>query len=95
MTFVFAIPLIAGTIAVLMWIAASATAANVDGWEAVDPERRFGRPGRFVVALLFGFGMTGISALYAGWTPALSILAGAAGGLALIAAANWLGPEDV
>lgn len=93
MTALFGIPLLLGFSLMAVWIAATAVAATVDGWESVDPERRFGRTGRFVVAGIIGFGMAGISALYAGWPQFLAVGAGIAGTVGLIIVSIWLGPE--
>ncbi len=93
MTGLFGIPLLLGFLLMLAWIAATAVAATVEGWEGVDPERRFGRFGRFVLAAPIGFGMAGISSLYGGWPHVLAITAGVAGAVGLIAVSIWLGPE--
>ena len=76
---VFALALGLGFVAMLGWIAASAVAASVDGWEKVDPDARFGLVGRRVVAAVLGFGMAGLSAAYAGQPMALATLAAVAG----------------
>ena len=94
MTALFGIPLLIGIILMLAWIAATAVAATVDGWDVVDPEVRFGRVGRFVLAGTVGFGIAGISALYAGWPSLLALGAGIAGGAGLIGVSVWLGPES-
>ncbi|GMQ93104.1 MAG: hypothetical protein BMS9Abin12_0581 [Acidimicrobiia bacterium] len=93
MTALFGIPLLLGFLLMAVWIAATAVAATVDGWESVDPERRFGRTGRFALAGIIGFGMAGISALYAGWPSLLAVGAGFAGTVGLILVSIWLGPE--
>ncbi len=94
MTALFGIPLLIGFALMLAWIAATAVAATVEGWERVDPEHRFGRTGRFVLAGTIGFGMAGISALYAGWPHFLAVGAGLAGIAGLIGVSIWLGPES-
>lgn len=94
MTALFGIPLLIGIVLMLLWIAATAVAGTVDGWERVDPELRFGRAGRFVLAGIIGFGMAGISALYAGWPEAIAFGAGLAGIAGLIGVSIWLGPES-
>ena len=94
MTTLFGIPLLIGFLLMVGWIAATAVAATVEGWEGVDPEHRFGRTGRFVVAGLFGFGMAGISALYAGWPHLLAVGAGVLGAAGLTGVSVWLGPES-
>ncbi|MGI9586199.1 MAG: hypothetical protein ACR2N7_11475 [Acidimicrobiia bacterium] len=94
MTILFAVPLAVGIVLMLTWIGATAAASSVDGWGDYDPEARVGPTGRFVVAFLIGFGMAGISALFAGWSDVLSIVAGLAGGAALIGASRWLGPVE-
>lgn len=94
MTVLFGIPLLIGLLLMVGWIAATAVAATVEGWGGVDPDHRFGRAGRFVVAGLFGFGMAGISALYAGWPHLLAVGAGVLGAVGLIGVSVWLGPES-
>ncbi len=93
MTALFGIPLLAGFIFMMYWIAATAVAGTVEGWQGVDPEIRFGKVGRFLLAGSIGFGMAGISALYGGWPSVLVVGAGIAGGVALVAISTWLGPE--
>ncbi|MDK1009625.1 MAG: hypothetical protein QGM46_01730 [Actinomycetota bacterium] len=93
MTALFGIPLLVGFLFMLAWIAATAVAATVDGWQGVDPERRFGKAGRFSLAALIGFGMAGISSLYGGWPLALTVVAGGGGAVGLVAVSIWLGPE--
>ena len=94
MTALFGIPLFIGILLMVAWIAATAVAATVRGWERVDPELRFGRTGRLVLAGVIGFGMAGISALYAGWSSPLAVGAGLAGIAGLIGVSIWLGPES-
>jgi hypothetical protein len=93
-TALFGIPLLIGLLLMMVWIAATAVAGTVEGWENVDPEHRFGRSGRFVLAGVIGFGMAGISALYAGWPHLLAVGAGAAGGIGLVFVSTWLGPDS-
>jgi len=93
-TALFGIPLLIGFLLMVGWIAATAVAATVEGWERVDPELRFGRTGRFVLAATIGFGMAGISALYAGWPPIGAVGAGVLGVVGLIGVSIWLGPES-
>jgi hypothetical protein len=82
-----------GFILLIVWLGATAVAATVDGWEGVDPDLRYGRTGRFVLAGMIGFGMAGISSLYAGWPPLLAVGAAVLGGAGLIGISIWLGPE--
>jgi hypothetical protein len=82
---VFGFALGFGFVTLLGWIAATAVASSVEGWQNVDPDARFGLAGRRVVAGLFGFGMAGLSAAYAGWSTPIATLAAVAG--ALVAAA--------
>jgi len=93
-TIIFALPLVVGLVLMITWIGATAAAASVDGWGNYDPEVRVGATGRFVLAFLIGFGMAGISALFAGWSNTLSVVAGLAGGGALIGVSRWLGPVE-
>ena len=93
MTALFGISLLIGFILMIVWIAATAVAGTVEGWEGVDPDLRYGRTGRFIVAGTIGFGMAGLSTLYAGW-PTLFVASGSVLGAAgLIGVSVWLGPE--
>ena len=94
MTAIFGIPLLIGLLLMILWIASTAVAATVEGWESVDPEQRYGRTGRFVLAAFIGFGMAGISTLYAGAHQLLAIGAGIAGAIGLGIVSTWLGPDS-
>lgn len=93
MTALFGVPLLIGIVLMIAWIAAVAVAATVDGWRGVDPEARFGSTGRFVLAGAIGFGMAGMSALYAGWPSIVAFGAALLGLVGLIGVSIWLGPE--
>jgi hypothetical protein len=93
-TILFALPLVVGLFGMLTWVGATAAAGSVEGWDHLDPELRVGAPGRFVLAFLIGFGMAGISALFAGWGNLLSIVAGLVGAAALVVISKWLGPVE-
>ncbi len=93
MTALFGIPLMIGFILMIVWVGATAVAATVDGWQGVDPDRRYGRTGRFALAGMIGFGMAGISSLFAGWPSLLTVGAAVLGAAGLIAVSIWLGPE--
>lgn len=93
MTALFGLPLLIGFVLMIAWIAASAVAHQVDGWEAVDPDSRFGKPGRYVLAGIIGFGMAGISALYGGWPDLLAVAAGVGGAVFLAVVSTVFGPE--
>jgi hypothetical protein len=92
-TALFGIPLMIGFILMLVWVGATAVAATVDGWQGIDPDLRYGRTGRFMVAGMIGFGMAGMSSLYAGWPPLLAVGAAMLGGAGLIGVSIWLAPE--
>ncbi len=88
---VYAIVLIIGVVALIAWIYLHSHAQN-ESKPALDPEARFGIPGRRVVAGLVGFGMAGMSAEFSprniSWPAALFLaLLGAA------AAVWWAGKE--
>lgn len=91
MTSLFAISLTIGILALGAWIAFAAVAGSVQGWERFDPEAAFGRSGRMGLAALTGFGMAGLSASYAGWSDAPTIIAAIGGAVGLAAASAWLG----
>ena len=90
MTGLYAVTLVAGFVALLAWVAMSVVAANVDGWDRYDPDRRVGPWGRRVVAGLVGFGMAGLSATYAGWPTAAAAGAAVAGLVGLALVSDWL-----
>jgi len=93
MTALFGLPLLAGFILMVAWVAAEAVSEQVEGWNSVSPEQRFGKVGRYVLAGLLGFGMAGISALYGGWPELLAVAAGIAGAIGLVVVSTVLGPE--
>jgi hypothetical protein len=92
-TALFAIPLMIGFVLMIAWVGATAVAATVDGWQGIDPDLRYGRTGRFVLAGMIGFGMAGMSSLYAGWPPLMAVGAAVVGCAGLIGVSIWLGPE--
>ena len=79
MNTLFGFALVLGILALLGWIALSAVAGGVAGWDRYDPERLAGVWGRRSTLALVGFGMAGLSASYAGW-PTVAVLAAAAVG---------------
>ncbi len=85
---VFGVALALGSLALVAWIAAVAVAGSVRGWEGVDPDKRLGRGGRGVVAAVFGFGMAGLSAAYAGWPTPAATAAALVGAAAAVAVAR-------
>jgi len=76
-----------GSVALLAWIVATGVSESVEGWKKVNPDARFGPTGRRVVAAVFGFGMAGLSAAYAGWPTAVATLAAVAGSVVAVAVA--------
>lgn len=60
---VYAVVLVVGLVALVAWIFLTVLAGNLDR-PSIDPEARFGLPGRRVVAGAVGFGMAGMSAEY-------------------------------
>ena len=92
MVWIYAIALALGLLALLVWIVGVAVGAWVDGWEFADPERRLGETGRSTTAAVFGFGMGGMSATFAGWNPVIAAAAALVGGAALVAVARVFAP---
>ena len=92
MVWIYAIALGLGLLALLVWLVGVAVATWVDGWEFADPERRFGETGRSATAAVFGFGMGGMSATFAGWNPVIAAAAALVGGAALVAVARVFAP---
>ncbi len=87
-----AVALLVGILATLAWIGMSVAASSVDGWEHLDPDRRFGAWGRRICAALVGVGMGGLSASFAGWPVAAVALAAVGGGVAAALLVDWLTP---
>ena len=83
---VYAVVLILGIVALIVWIFTTVLAGNL-GQTGMDPEARFGVAGRRVVASGVGFGMAGMSAEYSplgiSWPVALLLAVGGA------VAAGW------
>lgn len=88
---VYAVVLALGVVALLGWIMSHAFASNV-GRPSLDPEERFGVPGRRAVAALVGFGMAGMSAEFSprdiAWP--LAVLLALAGAGAAAWYAGWV-----
>jgi len=59
---VYAIVLSLGVVLLIAWIFATYLGGNVPAWTRVDPEERFAKTGRRLVAGLVGFGLAGMSA---------------------------------
>ena len=59
---VYAIGLSIGVVLLIAWIFSTYLAGNVEAWKGINPEDRFGKSGRLLVAGLVGFGMAGMSA---------------------------------
>lgn len=82
---VYAVVLVLGITLLIGWIFSHAFAEN-SSVDRFDPERRFGVPGRRVVAALVGFGMAGMSAEFSprdlSWPVALALALIGAGALA-------------
>ena len=65
---VYAVVLVVGVFALIAWIVARAFAVNIDR-DSIDPEQRFGIPGRRIVAAMVVLAVLGgaAAAWYAGW----------------------------
>lgn len=88
---VYAVVLVVGIVALLGWIMARAFAVNIER-PSLDPEQRFGVPGRRVVAAMVGFGMAGMSAEFSprdiAWP--LALVLAVAGAAAAAWYAGWV-----
>lgn len=73
MRIAFGIALLAGVVALIVWVGARGL-----GIARFDPEERFGVAGRRVVGAMVAFGMGGLSAAYAGWNLWLAVAAAVA-----------------
>jgi len=90
---VYAVTLAVGVVLLLGWIAALAISEIVEGWDGVDPEKRFGKPGRLAVAGLAGFGLAGMSSTFGGWQTGFVFVAALFGATGIALAASFLGDE--
>ncbi len=105
MTTLYAAALVVGGLGVVLWVVltvlasrdssdpdTSASDAVSPSDSAAGPEVRWGASARVIIAGLFGFGMAGISASYAGWSDSLALAMAVVGGAGLGGVAYWLGP---
>ena len=83
-----------GVVALLAWIGLTVFANTVAGRQSLDPEQRFGPTGRVAVAAVFGFGLAGMSASFAGWQWLAALAAALAGAIGAGLVAQFLGPES-
>lgn len=94
---VYAIVLVVGIVGLLVWIFMTVLAGNLQR-PAIDPEARFGVPGRRLVAVAVGFGMAGMSAEYSpldiGWPLALGLALAGGAGAAWYAGRVGIEPEE-
>ena len=91
---IYAICVVLGAVAALVWIFLGLGSEAIPGKSSFDPDARFGERGRWAVAGVLGFGLGGMSASFAGWAT-LPALGGAVGGAALmVLAAHYLGVAD-
>ncbi|MGA7273190.1 MAG: hypothetical protein WB239_19135 [Acidimicrobiia bacterium] len=92
---VYAVVLVVGVAALLVWIMSRALAENLER-PGIDPEARWGIRGRRLVASLVGFGMGGMSAEFSprdiSWPLALVLAALGAGVAAWYA--GWVDRAD-
>lgn len=90
---VYGVAVVVGFLSLLAWIALTAVAANVPGWDRHDPERTVGPWGRRAIAGTMGFGMAGLSASFAGWPSAAAFVAAVVGAVGLSLTVEWLAPD--
>lgn len=92
---VYAVVLVVGVAALLVWIMSRALAQNLER-PGMDPEEHWGISGRRVVAFLVGFGMGGMSAEFSprdlSWP--LALVLAMLGGLVAAWYAGWVDRED-
>lgn len=92
---IYAVVLVVGIVALLGWIMLRAFSVNIDR-PSIDPEQRFGVPGRRVVAALVGFGVAGMSAEFSprGITWPVALVLAVAGAAAAAWYAGWVDRDD-
>lgn len=88
---VYVVALVVGVVALLGWIVARSVGVDHER-TSIDPDARFGHPGRSVVAALVGFGMAGMSAEFSPFDVEwpIALVAAIAGGAALAWFARWV-----
>lgn len=89
MTVVYALATVTGAGLIFGWIVSGAISAGTRGESRIDLDARFGVAGRALVAGVMGFGLAGLSASFAGWSPALSLLAAVGAALGVAGYAAW------
>lgn len=89
---IYAVVLAAGVLALVAWIFVSYLAGNAESFQRLDPENKWGKGGRRVVAAMVGFGMAGLSAEFSPrdipWPLALALALAGAG--AAVWYAGWI-----
>ena len=91
---IYAVSLVVGILALVIWVMAKAFSENIDR-PSFDPELRFGLAGRRIVAAMVGLGMAGLSAEFSPreipWP--LALLLALAGATAAAWYAGWVDRE--
>lgn len=91
---VYAVAVVLGFVGLLTWVTLALMATAVEGKEGLDPEVRYGEPGRFVVAGVLGFGLGGMSSSFGGWPSGAAVAAAVGGAVLMIGAARLLGVDE-
>lgn len=94
MVAVYAIATALGVVGIIAWVTLGMVATAVPGKSSLDPELRYGYPGRSVVAGVTGFGLAGMSASYAGGGTVVALVAAVAGAAGLVLIGRYLGVEE-
>ena len=92
MVVVYGIAVLAGGLALVVWLVADAS-ADAPGSRRRGPAERFGELGTQVVSGVLGFGLGGMSASFAGWHAALAFAAALGGSAALVAGSRLLADD--
>lgn len=91
---VYAICVVLGVVALVAWVFLGLTSNSVAGKEMLDPEERFGEPGRMVVSGVLGFGLGGMSASFAGWNTGFALLGAVGGAVLAVLAGRYLAVDE-
>ncbi len=83
MVIVYALALVVGFAGVVTWTLVGSLASNPKS-SVRDPAERFGDGPRDIVTGIFGMGIGGMSASFAGWPATLGVLAAIAGAALLL-----------
>jgi hypothetical protein len=91
---VYAICTVLGVVGILTWVTLGMVASSWTGKDHLDPEARYGEPGRIAVSAVTGLGLGGMSTSFAGWNAGLAAVGALVGAVGAVVVARYLGFEE-